>query len=83
MVRILYASNLHGKERKEKFGEYIDSSNFPHVLTFIVADKFFFRVYAVEGSGDRLVCRMPIQSRFKDRNDTKLIREYLNQFKEF
>ena len=83
MVRILYASNLHGKERKEKFGEYIDSSNFPHVLTFIVADKFFFRVYAVEGSGDRLVCRMPIQSRFKDRNDSKLIREYLEQFKEF
>ena len=83
IVRILYASNLHGKERKDKFGEYIDSSNFPNVLTFMVADKFFFRVYAAEGSGNRLVCRMPIQSRFKDRNDTKLIREYLNQFKEF
>ena len=83
MVRILYASNLHGKERKDKFGEYIDSSNFPNMLTFMVADKFFFRVYAAEGSGNRLVCRMPIQSRFKDRNDTKLIREYLDQFKEF
>ena len=82
-VRILYASNLEWEKSKEKFGVYIDSSNFPNVLTFMVADKFFFRVYAAEGSGNRLVCRMPIQSRFKDRNDTKLIREYLNQFKEF
>ena len=83
MVRILYASNLEWDKSKEKFGVYIDSSNFPNLVTFIVADNFFFRVYAVEGSGNRLVCRMPIQSRFKDRNDTKLIREYLNQFKEF
>ena len=83
MVRILYASNLEWEKSKDKFGVYIDSSNFPNVLTFMVADKFFFRVYAAEGSGNRLVCRMPIQSRFKDRNDTKLIREYLDQFKEF
>ena len=83
MVRILYASNLEWEKSKDKFGVYIDSSNFPNVLTFMVADKFFFRVYAAEGSGNRLVCRMPIQSRFKDRNDSKLIREYLNQFKEF
>ena len=83
MVRILYASNLEWEKSKDKFGVYIDSSNFSNVLTFMVADKFFFRVYAAEGSGNRLVCRMPIQSRFKDRNDTKLIREYLDQFKEF
>ena len=83
MVRILYASNLEWDKSKEKFGVYIDSSNFPNLVTFIVADNFFFRVYAVEGSGNRLVCRMPIQSRFKDKNDSKLIREYLDQFKEF
>ena len=83
MVRILYASNLEWDKSKEKFGVYIDSSNFPNLVTFMVADNFFFRVYAVEGSGNRLVCRMPIQSRFKDKNDSKLIREYLDQFKEF
>ncbi|VTY00139.1 lysozyme inhibitor LprI family protein [Campylobacter concisus] len=83
MVRILYASNLEWDKSKEKFGVYIDSNNFPNLVTYIVADNFFFRVYAVEGSGNRLVCRMPIQSRFKDRNDSKLIREYLEQFKEF
>ena len=82
MVRILYASNS-GAEVKDKFGEYIDTNNYSTTPSLIIADKFFFRVYAAEGSGNRLVCRMPIQSRFKDRNDTKLIREYLNQFKEF
>ena len=82
MVRILYASNLHGKERKDKFGRYTYPDGYSSSPAFIVADKFFFRVY-MEKYGNYLVCRMPIQSRFKDRNDTKLIREYLNQFKEF
>ena len=81
-VRILYASNLHGKERKDKFGRYAYPDGYSSSPAFIVADKFFFRVY-MNKYGDYLVCRMPIQSRFKDRNDTKLIREYLNQFKEF
>ena len=82
MVRILYASNLHGKERKDKFGRYAYPDGYSSSPAFIVADKFFFRVY-MDKYGNDLVCRMPIQSRFKDRNDTKLIREYLNQFKEF
>ena len=82
MVRILYASNLHGKERKDKFGIYRYPDGYSSSPAFIVADKFFFRVY-MDKYGNYLVCRMPIQSRFKDRNDTKLIREYLNQFKEF
>ena len=82
MVRILYASNLHGKERKDKFGRYTYPDGYSSSPAFIVADKFFFRVY-MEKYGNYLVCRMPIQSRFKDRNDTKLIREYLEQFKEF
>ena len=82
MVRILYASNLHGKERKDKFGRYTYPDGYSSSPAFIVADKFFFRVY-MEKYGNYLVCRMPIQSRFKDRNDTKLIREYLDQFKEF
>ena len=81
-VRILYASNLHGKERKDKFGRYAYPDGYSSSPAFIVADKFFFRVY-MNKYGNYLVCRMPIQSRFKDRNDTKLIREYLNQFKEF
>lgn len=81
-VRILYASNLHGKERKDKFGRYTYPDGYSSSPAFIVADKFFFRVY-MNKYGNYLVCRMPIQSRFKDRNDTKLIREYLNQFKEF
>ena len=82
MVRILYASNLHGKERKDKFGRYTYPDGYSSSPAFIVADKFFFRVY-MEKYGNYLVCRMPIQSRFKDRNDSKLIREYLEQFKEF
>ncbi|MBS5810191.1 MAG: DUF1311 domain-containing protein [Campylobacter concisus] len=82
MVRILYASNLHGKERKDKFGRYAYPDGYSSSPAFIVADKFFFRVY-MDKYGNDLVCRMPIQSRFKDRNDTKLIREYLDQFKEF
>ena len=82
IVRILYASNLHGKERKDKFGRYAYPDGYSSSPTFIVADKFFFRVY-MNKYGNYLVCRMPIQSRFKDRNDTKLVREYLNQFKEF
>ena len=82
MVRILYASNLEWEKRKEKFGEYTYSNGHSNSPAFIVADKFFFRVY-IDKYGNDLVCRMPIQSRFKDRNDTKLIREYLNQFKEF
>ncbi len=82
MVRILYASNLHGKERKDKFGRYTYPDGYSSSPAFIVADKFFFRVY-IEKYGNYLVCRMPIQSRFKDRNDSKLIREYLEQFKEF
>ena len=82
MVRILYASNLHGKERKDKFGRYTYPDGYSSSPAFIVADKFFFRVY-MEKYGNYLVCRMPIQSRFKDRNDSKLIREYLEKFKEF
>ena len=82
MVRMLYASNLHGKERKDKFGRYTHPDGYSSSPTFMVADKFFFRVFAGE-HGNKLICRMPIQSRFKDRNDTKLIREYINQFKEF
>ena len=82
MVRIIYASNLEWEKRKEKFGEYTYSNGHSNSPAFIVADKFFFRVY-IDKYGNDLVCRIPIQSRFKDRNDTKLIREYLNQFKEF
>ena len=82
-VRMLYASNLEWDKSKDKLGIYTYPEGYSSSPTLIVADKFFFRVYAAEGSGNRLVCRMPIQSRFKDRNDTKLIREYLNQFKEF
>ena len=82
MVRILYASNLEWEKSKEKFGVYKYSNGYSDSPAFIVADKFFFRVY-MNKYGNYLVCRMPIQSRFKDRNDTKLIREYLNQFKEF
>ena len=82
MVRILYASNLEWDKSKEKFGVYKYSNGYSDSPAFIVADKFFFRVY-MEKYGNYLVCRMPIQSRFKDRNDSKLIREYLNQFKEF
>ena len=82
MVRILYASNLEWEKSKEKFGVYKYSNGYSDSPAFIVADKFFFRVY-MEKYGNYLVCRMPIQSRFKDRNDTKLIREYLDQFKEF
>ena len=81
MVRILYASNS-GAEVKDKFGEYIDTNNYSTTPSLIIADKFFFRVFAGKYANN-LICRMPIQSRFKDRNDTKLIREYLNQFKEF
>lgn len=81
-VRILYASNLDWDKSKEKFGVYKYSNGYSDSPAFIVADKFFFRVY-MKKYGNYLVCRMPIQSRFKDRNDTKLIREYLNQFKEF
>ena len=83
MVRILYASNLEWEKRKEKFGEYTYSNGHSNSPAFIVADKFFFRVYMIRKYGNYLVCRIPIQSRFKDRNDTKLIREYLDQFKEF
>ena len=82
MVRILYASNLGWKKSKEKFGEHFLSSKSSDWPILIVADKFFFRVFTGEYANN-LICRMPIQSRFKDRNDTKLIREYLNQFKEF
>ena len=81
-VRMLYASNLEWEKSKEKFGVYKYSNGYSDSPAFIVADKFFFRVY-MSKYGNYLVCRMPIQSRFKDRNDTKLIREYLNQFKEF
>ena len=83
MVRILYASNLGWEKSKEKFGEHFLSSNSSDWPILIVADKFFFRVFKGGGYTNNLICRMPIQSRFKDRNDTKLIREYLNQFKEF
>ena len=82
MVRILYASNS-GAEVKDKFGEYIDTNNYSTTPSLIIADKFFFRVFKGGGYTNNLICRMPIQSRFKDRNDTKLIREYLDQFKEF
>ena len=82
MVRILYASNLGWEKSKEKFGEHFLSSNSSDWPILIVADKFFFRVFTGEYANN-LICRMPIQSRFKDRNDTKLIREYLEQFKEF
>ncbi|WP_103616623.1 lysozyme inhibitor LprI family protein [Campylobacter concisus] len=82
MVRILYASNLDWEKSKEKFGEHFLSSNSSDWPILIVADKFFFRVFTGEYANN-LICRMPIQSRFKDRNDTKLIREYLDQFKEF
>ena len=82
MVRILYASNLGWEKSKEKFGEHFLSSNSSDWPILIVADKFFFRVFTGEYANN-LICRMPIQSRFKDRNDTKLIREYLNRFKEF
>ena len=81
MVRILYASNS-GAEVKDKFGEYIDTNNYSTTPSLIIADKFFFRVFAGKYANN-LICRMPIQSRFKDRNDTRLIREYLDQFKEF
>lgn len=81
-VRMLYASNLEWDKSKEKLGIYRYPEGYSSSPTLIVADKFFFRVY-MNKYGDYLVCRMPIQSRFKDRNDTKLIREYLNQFKEF
>ena len=83
MVRILYASNLELDKSKEKFGIYRYPDGYSDSPAFIVADKFFFRVYMIRKYGNYLVCRIPIQSRFKDRNDTKLIREYLNQFKEF
>ena len=82
MVRILYASNLEWDKSEEKLGRYTHPDGYSSSPTLIVADKFFFRVY-MNKYGNYLVCRMPIQSRFKDRNDTKLIREYLNQFKEF
>ena len=82
MVRILYASNLGWEKSKEKFGEHFLSSKSSDWPILIVADKFFFRVFTGEYANN-LICRMPIQSRFKDRNDSKLIREYLNQFKEF
>ncbi len=82
MVRILYASNLEWDKSKEELGIYRYPEGYSSSPTFIVADKFFFRVY-MNKYGNYLVCRMPIQSRFKDRNDSKLIREYLNQFKEF
>ena len=82
MVRILYASNLEWDKSKEKFGEHFLSSKSSDWPILIVADKFFFRVFAGEYANN-LICRMPIQSRFKDRNDSKLIREYLEQFKEF
>jgi len=82
MVRILYASNLGWEKSKEKFGEHFLSSNSSDWPILIVADKFFFRVFTGEYANN-LICRMPIQSRFKDRNDSKLIREYLEQFKEF
>ena len=82
MVRILYASSL-GADVKDKFGDYVDTNNYSTTPSLIIADKFFFRVFKGGGYTNNLICRMPIQSRFKDRNDTKLIREYLNQFKEF
>ena len=82
MVRILYASNLEWDKSEEKLGRYTHPDGYSSSPTSIVADKFFFRVY-IDKYGNDLVCRMPIQSRFKDRNDTKLIREYLDQFKEF
>ena len=82
MVRILYASNLEWDKSEEKLGRYTHPDGYSSSPTSIVADKFFFRVY-MNKYENYLVCRMPIQSRFKDRNDTKLIREYLNQFKEF
>lgn len=41
MVRILYASNLHGKERKDKFGRYTYPDGYSSSPAFIVADKFF------------------------------------------
>ena len=81
-VRMLYASNLEWDKSKDKLGIYTYPEGYSSSPTLIVADKFFFRVY-MNKYGNYLVCRMPIQSRFKDRNDTKLIREYLNQFKEF
>ena len=81
MVRILHASSS-GAEVKDKSGEYIDTNNYSTTPSLIIADKFFFRVFAGKYANN-LICRMPIQSRFKDRNDTRLIREYLNQFKEF
>ena len=79
---MLYASNLEWDKSKDKLGIYTYPEGYSSSPTLIVADKFFFRVY-MNKYGNYLVCRMPIQSRFKDRNDTKLIREYLNQFKEF
>ena len=82
MVRILYASSL-GADVKDKFGDYVDTNNYSTTPSLIIADKFFFRVFKGGGYTNNLICRMPIQSRFKDRNDTKLIREYINQFKEF
>ena len=82
MVRILYASNLEWDKSEEKLGRYTHPDGYSSSPTSIVADKFFFRVFTGEYANN-LICRMPIQSRFKDRNDTKLIREYLNQFKEF
>ena len=83
MVRILYASNLEWDKSEEKLGRYTHPDGYSSSPTFIVADKFFFRVFKGGGYTNNLICRMPIQSRFKDRNDTKLIREYLDQFKEF
>ena len=82
MVRILYASNLEWDKSEEKLGRYTHPDGYSSSPTFIVADKFFFRVFTGKHANN-LICRMPIQSRFKDRNDTKLIREYLDQFKEF
>ena len=82
MVRILYASNLEWDKSEEKLGRYTHPDGYSSSPTSIVADKFFFRVFTGKHANN-LICRMPIQSRFKDRNDTKLIREYLNQFKEF
>ena len=82
MVRILYASNLEWDKSEEKLGRYTHPDGYSSSPTSIVADKFFFRVFTGKHANN-LICRMPIQSRFKDRNDTKLIREYLDQFKEF
>lgn len=79
----LYAS--YQEEDKYKFGVYDQENNKKeeYLPGLIVSDPFFFRVYGFKYSysDPKLLCRLPIQSRFIDINDTQIIKSYFNQFK--